>query len=526
MIKRSGPILNEIKLIYNGILRNRISRNEAIKSALIGALATGTVGSLIGAVSRKKKRVKGAIVGGAIGAGLGLLGGPAYAQLRKYLDGVPFDNSGFLKSVRKKGGKVYIGVAGSANGEDSSWFAREMRRRFGDSVYMLRHVDGDKIESVYKKLKDQGLNVEVVGHSSGGATAAKFLDRHRDVNGYVIDPVSWFGRTVPPNAVVFTADKSVRHGGPFENTIADLGGRWNYEGENSVIFKGSHSDRMGDIIRDYVSRGVRPGEASKRRPDYVTGEFGNSSKAMPKQGSALDEVWMLNDLNRTPAVKGGVLEDIVPTRFTLDDVAANYKGKTSDQNYFNILVGGANAAGKGFYGLSALPFGVLSTGKNRAIYRHNQEEDITKAIEDALKKGLNPRVFGHSWGGSTVARIAKRFPGVQFYSFDPVSWTGRLDEVPENLTIYRPKDGSAATDNVFSRLAPIIGGRWPMINKGKGKELEYAGGHVSGLDSVADEIDRSGRPKIEGKGHGGPGFNFNKYTDWWKFVNNNGVARN
>lgn len=242
---------------------------------------------------------------------------------------------------------------------------------------------------------------------------------------------------------------------------------------------------------------------------------------MSKQGTAYDEVWMLDDLHHAPAVKGGILENIVPTQSTLDDVAVNYKGKTSDQNYLNILVGGANAAGKGFYGLSELPFGILSTGKNRALYRHNQEKDIIKAIEDALKKGLNPRVFGHSWGGATTARIAKLFPGVRFYSFDPVSWTERLDEVPENLTIYRPKDGSITTDNIFSRLAPILGGRWPRINKGKGKELEYAGGHVSGLNSVADDIDRNSRPKIEKKDHGGFRFDFNKYTDWSKFVNNN-----
>lgn len=181
------------------------------------------------------------------------------------------------------------------------------------------------------------------------------------------------------------------------------------------------------------------------------------------------------------------------------------ENRINDPYYFNILVGGANAAGKGFFGLSQMPFGVAMEGDNHAIFRHNQEEDIKKAISVALGKGLHPRVFGHSWGGATVARLAELFPGVPMYALDPTSWTGRIDRTPKNLTICRPyimRDGNTVPgmrDKPLGELAPVFGGRWPRIDKGEGHTLEYVGSHVNGLDEAVDEIIRTTMEKRIGK---------------------------
>lgn len=285
MQKRGGMLSEEIDFILKGIRENRISMSEGVRASVIGALATalvgGGIGAAIGAKKNKKgkRRIgKGALIGALTGLGTGAIAGPAYAQLRKYLDGVPFNNEKFDKSEHKPGSKVYIGIAGSANGENESWFADEMRSRFGKDAYMLRHVDGKKLKEKYDEFTDKGLDVTVVGHSSGGATAGKFLKENPSAHGYLIDPVSWLGRGSSGNAVVFTSDESTRHGGPFENTIADLGGRWNETGKNSVKFKGSHSNKIYKILRDFVARDIRNKEQLGDIPDYVTSAFGEDIK--------------------------------------------------------------------------------------------------------------------------------------------------------------------------------------------------------------------------------------------------------
>ena len=511
--KSSGFLMDEINLIIDGIKQNSITGGEAARSAAIGALTTALAGAGIGSWIGSKKNKKGkrrigrgAIIGGAVGALAGGIAGPLYAQIRKYLDGIKFDNSVFEKTNHKNGDKVYIGVAGSANGENESWFADEMRDRFGrGNVVMLRHVDD--IEKKYNELKQKGLNVTVVGHSSGGASAGKFLRQHPEANGYLIDPVSWFGRGVPRNAVVFTSDKETRHGGPFENTIADIGGRWNDTSDRSVVFKGSHSNRMRDIIRDYVAPGITNGDKNRIAPSYVTSEFG-----IDKQGS--DVSWTLfspdNFMSKQAQAPGNFLigyeqakreskklrgvtdtadkiRTILDNPITLDDEARSATGE-SDPYFYNILVGGANAGGKGILGRSALPFGVLSKGTNRKLFRHNQKRQIRQEIDNALKNGLHPRVVGHSWGGSTVANIAEDYPDVPFYAMDPVSWTHRIDKTPKNLTIYYPIKGSEKESLLAVRLAPILGGRWPENIKGEGRIRYYSGDHVEGVSDAVTGI--------------------------------------
>jgi hypothetical protein len=173
---------------------------------------------------------------------------------------------------------------------------------------------------------------------------------------------------------------------------------------------------------------------------------------------------------------------------TLDDEARYARGE-SDPYYYNILVGGANAGGKGILGLSDLPFGVLSKGTNRKLFRHNQNKQIRQEIDNALKKGLHPRVVGHSWGGSTVANIAKDYPDIPFYAMDPVSWTHRLDKTPKNLTIYYPNKNSGSGSTSFAtKLAPIFGGRWSENIKGEGNIRYYNGDHVEGVSGAVTGI--------------------------------------
>ena len=175
------------------------------------------------------------------------------------------------------------------------------------------------------------------------------------------------------------------------------------------------------------------------------------------------------------------------TTYSLDEEAAKYPEEKVDPRYYNILVGGANAGGEGFTALSALPFGVFAKGDNKELFCNDEVQQIRKAIERAARQGKNVRVFGHSWGGATVAKMALEYPEIPFYALDPVSWTGVLDELPKNLTIYHPRGND---DFDFPRLAQILGRQWPVITKGEGKTILYDGDHFVGLRPEMNELNR------------------------------------
>lgn len=177
--------------------------------------------------------------------------------------------------------------------------------------------------------------------------------------------------------------------------------------------------------------------------------------------------------------------------YDLSDEAKKYPDEESDPYYHNILVGGANAAGKGFTALSALPFGVLAKGENKELFRNGEIEKIRSAIEMAQRDKKHVRVIGHSWGGADVARMAKDYPNVQFFSLDPVSWTGRVKSLPKNLTIVRP-DGSR---NGFDlpRGAQVFGGQWPKIQEGEGVTVTIPGDHVIGYGQWLTRMNRKVR---------------------------------
>lgn len=284
LLKTAGNMIrDEIDYIREGVGMNPLTRGEAVRGAFVGGGLAGLAGAAIGAIPRKgdevdkrarlRRILKGLFAGGVAGAAIA----PVAMQYRKYMDGPEYRNDSVNPDRMRPGDKVYIGVSGSANGQDYSWFADEMGMRFPGAHYMLRHVDGDKLEKLYGDLRAKGLDIGVIGHSSGGKTVARFLGRHPEANGYLIDPVSWFGRSVPNNAVVFTSDPSTRHGGVFENYVADMGGRWNYEGPNSIVFKGSHSDMINALLRDFVAKWVRPGDSVDRPPEYTTSVFGKKT---------------------------------------------------------------------------------------------------------------------------------------------------------------------------------------------------------------------------------------------------------
>lgn len=178
------------------------------------------------------------------------------------------------------------------------------------------------------------------------------------------------------------------------------------------------------------------------------------------------------------------------TTYSLDDEAAKYPDEESDPRYYNILVGGANAAGEGFTALSALPFGVLAKGDNKELFCNDEVRQIRKAIERAVRQGKDVRVFGHSWGGATVANLASEYPDIPFYALDPVSWRGVLYELPKNLTIYHPRGND---DFDFPRLAQILGRQWPVITKGEGKTILYDGDHFLGLRPAMNALNKQGR---------------------------------
>ena len=167
------------------------------------------------------------------------------------------------------------------------------------------------------------------------------------------------------------------------------------------------------------------------------------------------------------------------------------KNRWMKGNYVDFLVGGANAAGRGFNGLSYLPFGAAMTGKFK-LYRHNQcgklRKDLSEYIKNMKDGDPMPRVIGHSWGGATVANLAHEFQdkNVPFIALDPVSHFNRLGQYPTNLKVLQPNGSS---DEFFmNRLARVVGGAWPVLPDDKGTTIRYNGGHVAGLPEAVNEL--------------------------------------
>ena len=159
-------------------------------------------------------------------------------------------------------------------------------------------------------------------------------------------------------------------------------------------------------------------------------------------------------------------------------------------HHVDFLVGGANAAGRGLNGLSYLPFGAAITGDFK-LYRHDQGDKLIRDLKEYLKNmkpgDPTPRVFGHSWGGSTVANIAKEFPNVQFNAIDPVSWFNRLSEYPANLRVFQPDEDSDTNEDWQNTAARVVGGAWPVLPESAGNTVRYKGGHVQGVEEAVNE---------------------------------------
>ena len=250
------------------------------------------------------------------------------------------------------------------------------------------------------------------------------------------------------------------------------------------------------VLLDVRQRGSSPHKSAMYLPSCSTGDGISPSVTMPlgynplrqreyeveKKNKELAERQYEADRRARFSRKGRFLWF---TTYSLEEEAAKYPDKESDPRYYNILVGGANAAGEGFTALSGLPFGVLAKGDNKELFSNSEVQEIRNAIERAVKRGKCVRVFGHSWGGATVARLAAEYPDIPFYALDPVSWTGVIEEIPKNLTIYHPL---GTEDFDAPRLAQIFGGQWPIITKGEGKTEYYEGDHFLGLRPGMNEL--------------------------------------
>ena len=259
--------VNWAKMVKRDFLNNPVDQKDVLRQALLGgggaALATYLWGKLRGKKTRWGRIVANTLLGAGLGAGS--------AYFDAYMAGKPFDNSGFDIAKINKGDKVYLGVAGAANGEGTSWFGNAMRRRLPQGhVKMFRWGEGKDLEQTYKDLVAKGAVPVIVGHSRGGKIAAKFLQDHPEAKGYLLDPVSWMGRSHPANATVFSITPKERHGGEVENYIADAGGRWNLEDPGTFLHVGSHSDHMPSIISDFILPGYDRDNLPKVMPNYIT----------------------------------------------------------------------------------------------------------------------------------------------------------------------------------------------------------------------------------------------------------------
>ena len=284
-------------------------------------------------------------------------------------------------------------------------------------------------------------------------------------DGYVRSGTSsFYGPYTPPSCAADTAEK---HGAAL--VLLDVRLKETNQ-HTSAMYLPSYSSGIGLSPSDTLPLGYDP----LRQHEYD----------MEKEKAELSERKYEEDRRARFSRKGSFLW---MTTYSLDEEAAKYPDEESDPHYYNILVGGANAAGEGFTALSGLPFGVFAKGDNKELFRNGEVQEIRNAVERAVKLGRNVRVFGHSWGGATVARLASEYPDIPFYALDPVSWSGVPDEIPKNLTIYHPR---GTDDFDYPRLAQILGRQWPIITKGEGKTVFYDGDHFLGLRPEMNELNR------------------------------------
>lgn len=99
---------------------------------------------------------------------------------------------------------------------------------------------------------------------------------------------------------------------------------------------------------------------------------------------------------------------------------------------------------------------------NLAMFRWSDKEALRKWLKDAAKAGKTIRAYGHSYGGAALMQAIKHtgVPVETATTYDPVSWTDRVYDKPENVrtwTNYIPTPNKTPTVN--DRIA-WIGGNW------------------------------------------------------------------
>lgn len=148
------------------------------------------------------------------------------------------------------------------------------------------------------------------------------------------------------------------------------------------------------------------------------------------------------------------------------------------QNSRSLFIGvGGYGEGEGGAGYRYFDW---SRGYPNAIFLRHDDTDYLKNILNAARESNIPTtVFGHSFGASPLAKLAKDYPEVFFMASDPVSrFNFKKDSVSDNLMYHMPIK-LTPTNWAGGNIISVLGGRWhpPFYHT-----LYYnSDGHSSGI---------------------------------------------
>lgn len=150
---------------------------------------------------------------------------------------------------------------------------------------------------------------------------------------------------------------------------------------------------------------------------------------------------------------------------TLDRVVHLMSGGPYAQTNFNprsskSLVVGVGGYGEGEGGPSYRYFDWLRNKPNSVYLRYDDTRYLKEILDAARQSKIPTTVFGHSYGGASIAGLAEKYPEVFFIASDPVSrFSNKKDKIIDNL-LYQMPIRLTPTNLSGGNMISAIGGRW------------------------------------------------------------------
>lgn len=137
------------------------------------------------------------------------------------------------------------------------------------------------------------------------------------------------------------------------------------------------------------------------------------------------------------------------------------KYKTPDKPGSKVIIG-VSGGGGGPGGPMDKVMASRYGGQNVAMFNWRDREALENYI-NSLPEGAEIEAHGWSYGGSTLMNMIKKLKNRRFgkvYTYDPVSWTERIDDKPANIGSWTNVLPGETNPTVGANSIAFVGGRW------------------------------------------------------------------